>query len=35
MLKKFWKLILKNVFNSVPFKKLELSNPPIYEYAEN
>ena len=29
MLKKFWKLILKNVFNSVPFKKLEL---PIHPF---
>ena len=25
----------KDVFSSVPFKKFELSNPPIYSYTEN
>ena len=24
----------KNVFSSVPFKKFELSNPPIYNYRK-
>ena len=34
LLWKFWKIIEENVFNSVHFKKFELSNPPTYNYAE-
>ena len=35
MLWKFWEIIKKKVFNNIPFKKFELSNPPTYNYAEN
>ena len=32
--KKVLKNYQKNAFNSVPFKKFELSNPPTYNYAK-
>ena len=35
MLWKFWKIIKKIVFNSVSFKKFELSNRTTYNDAEN
>ena len=34
LLRKIWKIIRKNVFSSVPFKKFELSNPPTYNYRK-
>ena len=32
--KKVLEYYQKNVFSSVPFKKFELSNPPIYNYRK-
>ena len=35
LLRKYWKVIEKNVFSIISFAKFELSNPPTYGYTDN